>query len=64
MMFLYHMAQIPISGGAGYVGGRCAKALGGAGHEGVVFDNLSLVITSSYARDTSLMQTKGATMRH
>ena len=34
------MARILITGGAGYVGSHCAKALTGAGHEGVVFDNL------------------------
>ena len=34
------MARILISGGAGYVGSHCAKALAAAGHEGVVFDNL------------------------
>ena len=34
------MAQILITGGAGYVGSHCAKALAAAGHEGVVFDNL------------------------
>ena len=35
------MARILITGGAGYVGSHCAKALAAAGHEGVVFDNLS-----------------------
>jgi UDP-glucose-4-epimerase GalE len=34
------MARILITGGAGYVGSHCAKALAAAGHEGVVFDNL------------------------
>jgi len=34
------MAQILITGGAGYVGSHCAKALAVAGHDGVVFDNL------------------------
>lgn len=34
------MARILITGGAGYVGSHCAKALALAGHEGVVFDNL------------------------
>ena len=34
------MARILITGGAGYVGSHCAKALGTSGHEGVVFDNL------------------------
>jgi nucleoside-diphosphate-sugar epimerase len=28
--------------GAGYVGSHCAKALTAAGHEGMVFDNLSM----------------------
>src|SRR5262245_59582181 len=35
------MACILITGGAGYVGSHCAKALAAAGHEGIVFDNLS-----------------------
>src|SRR5262245_16666764 len=35
------MARILITGGAGYVGSHCAKALAAAGHEGVVFDNLA-----------------------
>jgi UDP-glucose-4-epimerase GalE len=34
------MAQILITGGAGYVGSHCAKALAAAGHDCVVFDNL------------------------
>ena len=34
------MARIIITGGAGYVGSHCAKALAAAGHEGIVFDNL------------------------
>jgi UDP-glucose 4-epimerase len=33
------MARILITGGAGYVGSHCAKALAAAGHQGVVFDN-------------------------
>jgi UDP-glucose-4-epimerase GalE len=35
------MAQILITGGAGYVGSHCAKELAAAGHQGIVFDNLS-----------------------
>ena len=35
------MARILITGGAGYVGSHCAKALASSGHEAVVFDNLS-----------------------
>ena len=35
------MARILITGGAGYVGSHCAKALAAAGHEGIVFDNLT-----------------------
>jgi UDP-glucose-4-epimerase GalE len=35
------MANILITGGAGYVGSHCAKALAGAGHEIIVFDNFS-----------------------
>ena len=35
------MARILITGGAGYVGSHCAKVLADAGHEGIVFDNLS-----------------------
>src|SRR5262245_17410533 len=35
------MARILITGGAGYVGSHCAKVLAAAGHEGIVFDNLS-----------------------
>jgi UDP-arabinose 4-epimerase len=35
------MASILITGGAGYVGSHCAKALAAAGHEPVVFDNLA-----------------------
>jgi UDP-glucose 4-epimerase len=31
---------VVITGGAGYVGSHCAKALAAAGHEGVVFDSL------------------------
>ena len=34
------MARILITGGAGYVGSHCAKALAAAGHDGVVFDSL------------------------
>src|SRR5262249_6871182 len=34
------MTRILITGGAGYVGSHCAKALAAAGHDGVVFDNL------------------------
>jgi UDP-glucose-4-epimerase GalE len=34
------MARILITGGAGYVGSHCARALAAAGHEGVVFDSL------------------------
>jgi len=34
------MARILITGGAGYVGSHCAKALAAAGHKGIVFDNL------------------------
>src|SRR5215467_11160100 len=34
------MVRILITGGAGYVGSHCSKALAAAGHEGVVFDNL------------------------
>jgi UDP-glucose-4-epimerase GalE len=35
------MARILLTGGAGYVGSHCAKALAAAGHEGIVFDNLT-----------------------
>jgi UDP-arabinose 4-epimerase len=35
------MARVLITGGAGYIGSHCAKALAAAGHEGVVFDNFS-----------------------
>jgi UDP-arabinose 4-epimerase len=34
------MARILITGGAGYVGSHCAKALGEFGHDGVIFDSL------------------------
>jgi UDP-glucose-4-epimerase GalE len=34
------MARILITGGAGYVGSHCAKALAAAGHESVVYDSL------------------------
>ncbi len=34
------MARILVTGGAGYVGSHCVKALAAAGHESVVFDNL------------------------
>src|SRR4051812_10437721 len=37
---LEKMARVLITGGAGYVGSHCAKALASAGHEGVVFDSL------------------------
>ncbi len=33
------MARVLVTGGAGYVGSHCVKALAGAGHEPVVFDN-------------------------
>src|SRR5262245_20746513 len=36
-----NMACILITGGAGYVGSHCAKALAAKGHEGIVFDNLT-----------------------
>jgi nucleoside-diphosphate-sugar epimerase len=35
------MASILITGGAGYVGSHCVKALAARGHEPVVFDNLT-----------------------
>jgi UDP-arabinose 4-epimerase len=35
------MASVLITGGAGYVGSHCAKALAEAGHDVIVFDNLS-----------------------
>ena len=35
------MARVLITGGAGYVGSHCAKALAAAGHQGIVFDNLT-----------------------
>ena len=35
------MARILITGGAGYVGSHCAKALSAAGHEPIVLDNLT-----------------------
>jgi UDP-arabinose 4-epimerase len=35
------MAKILVTGGAGYVGSHCCKAFRDAGHEVVVFDNLS-----------------------
>jgi UDP-arabinose 4-epimerase len=35
------MASILVTGGAGYVGSHCAKALAAAGHEGIVIDNLA-----------------------
>ena len=34
------MARILVTGGAGYVGSHCVKALAAAGHESLVFDNL------------------------
>jgi len=34
------MARILVTGGAGYIGSHCCKALAKAGHEPVVFDNL------------------------
>jgi UDP-glucose-4-epimerase GalE len=34
------MARILITGGAGYVGSDCAKALAATGHEAIVFDSL------------------------
>jgi UDP-arabinose 4-epimerase len=34
------VARVLITGGAGYVGSHCAKALALAGHEAIVFDNL------------------------
>jgi UDP-arabinose 4-epimerase len=33
------MGRILITGGAGYVGSHCAKALAAAKHEGIIFDN-------------------------
>jgi nucleoside-diphosphate-sugar epimerase len=35
------MACILITGGAGYVGSHCAKALAAKGHDGIVFNNLT-----------------------
>lgn len=35
------MTRILITGGAGYVGSHCARALAAAGYEAVVFDNLT-----------------------
>jgi UDP-glucose-4-epimerase GalE len=35
------VARILITGGAGYVGSHCAKALATAGHEAIVFDHLT-----------------------
>src|SRR5262249_12082480 len=35
------MARVLITGGAGYVGSHCAKALAVAGHDSIVFDNLT-----------------------
>ena len=35
------MARVLITGGAGYVGSHCAKALAAAGHDEIVFDNLT-----------------------
>ena len=35
------MARVLITGGAGYVGSHCAKAVAAAGHDGIVFDNLT-----------------------
>jgi UDP-glucose 4-epimerase len=35
------MATILVTGGAGYVGSHCCLALKRAGHDVVVFDNLS-----------------------
>ena len=34
------MARILVTGGAGYIGSHCCKALAEAGHEPIVFDNL------------------------
>jgi UDP-glucose-4-epimerase GalE len=36
------VARVLITGGAGYVGSHCAKALALAGHDAIVFDNLLL----------------------
>ena len=36
-----HAMKIFVTGGAGYIGSHVVKALGEAGHEIVVFDNLS-----------------------
>jgi UDP-arabinose 4-epimerase len=36
------MALVLITGGAGYVGSHCAKALAAANHEAIVLDNLIL----------------------
>ncbi len=35
------MAKILVTGGAGYIGSHCCKALAEAGHEPIVFDDLS-----------------------
>ena len=35
------MTSILVTGGAGYVGSHCAKALAAAGHQVIVFDNLT-----------------------
>jgi UDP-glucose-4-epimerase GalE len=36
-----HRSVVLVTGGAGYVGSHCAKALARAGHRAVIFDNLS-----------------------
>ena len=35
------MSRILVTGGAGYIGSHCCKALAAAGFEPVVFDNLA-----------------------
>ncbi|MGH8515690.1 MAG: NAD-dependent epimerase/dehydratase family protein, partial [Gammaproteobacteria bacterium] len=36
------MSRILVTGGAGYIGSHCCKALADAGYEPIVFDNLSM----------------------
>ena len=52
------MTRILVTGGAGYIGSHCCKAIAQAGYEPVVYDNLSTghvdELTEMWLRDGAL----------